>query len=220
MKLAIKEKAIALRKRGYSLREISEQLFIAKSTASLWTQNVEMPKSALKRLESRVKKCVIISSQKHIATTNAERDMFFGKAMKKIKNRFPNISVDESKFYTTLIYWCEGAKSTDNVIKFANSDPKLVLFFLAVFRKGFGLKLEKFKAILHLHEYHNEKQQIKFWSKITGIPIDQFYHSYHKPHTGKRIKPDYPGCITINYYDKIVAREVFGLIKAFGQIYK
>lgn len=220
MKLVAKEQAIALREKGYSLKEISDELSVAKSSASLWTQNVKMSKSALKRLEAKVKKCVIISSQKHVAITNAERAAFFEKAMRKIKNNFPNIPRDEAKFYTTLIYWCEGAKSTDNIIKFANSDPKLVRFFLAVFRQGFDLKMDKFKAILHLHEYHNENQQIKFWSEVTGIPIDQFYNSYHKPHTGKRIKPDYPGCITINYYDKIVAREVFGLIKAFGQVYK
>lgn len=220
MKLVAKEQAIALREKGYSLKEISDELSVAKSSASLWTQNVKMSKSALKRLESKVKKCVIISSQKHVAITNAERAAFFEKAMRKIKNNFPNIPRDEAKFYTTLIYWCEGAKSTDNIIKFANSDPKLVRFFLAVFRQGFDLKMDKFKAILHLHEYHNENQQIKFWSEVTGIPTDQFYNSYHKPHTGKRIKPGYPCCITINYYDKIVAREVFGLIKAFGQVYK
>lgn len=220
MKLAAKEQAIVLRAKGYSLKEISEKLSVAKSTTSQWTRDVKMSKLALRRLESRIKKSVIISAQKHIAATNAEREYFFQRATKLVHENFKNITIDEAKLYTALIYWCEGAKSTDNLIKFANSDPKLVKFFLAVFRQGFDLKLEKFKAMLHLHEYHNENKQIRFWAEVTGIPASQFYRSYQKPHTGKRIRPDYPGCITVNYYDKIVAREVFGLIKAFGQVYK
>ncbi|MBU1083026.1 helix-turn-helix domain-containing protein [Patescibacteria group bacterium] len=220
MKLVIKEQAIVLRKKGYSLKEIAEKLSVAKSTVSLWTRDIKMSKSALKRLESKVKKAVIISAQRHIAVTNAEREYFFRKAAKLLDKNLDTISKDEAKLYTALLYWCEGTKSTDNLIKFANSDPKLVKFFLTVFRRGFDLQLKKFRAMMHLHEYHIENRQIKFWAKITGIPTKQFYRSYQKPHTGKRIKPDYPGCITINYYDKIVAREIFGLIKAFGQIEK
>jgi len=43
-----KEKAIALRKQGYSLKELSEKLNIAKSTASNWSKDVNLPKIRVK----------------------------------------------------------------------------------------------------------------------------------------------------------------------------
>lgn len=49
----IKEKAIHLRKSGYSLKEIAQKLDIAKSTASMWLDNILIPPSAQKRLQKR-----------------------------------------------------------------------------------------------------------------------------------------------------------------------
>lgn len=214
-----KIKAFELRKQGYSLKEIALKLGIAKGTASMWVKVVPISESGYNRLREKTK-VALAKAHKTITNRNdGERLCALNSAL-QIITKYSPIKPELARLLTAILYWCEGTKSADNTLKFANSDPVLVQFFLTVFRQGFNPKIEKFKAILHLHEYHNEPDQIKFWSKITGIPSNQFYRSYHKPHTGKRIKPDYPGCITVNYYDKIVAREVFGLIKAFGQVYK
>lgn len=52
-KVALKEKSLSLRKRGYSLKEISEKLSISKSTASLWLEKVTLSPLAQKRLEQK-----------------------------------------------------------------------------------------------------------------------------------------------------------------------
>lgn len=49
----IVERAISLRKAGFSLNEISEELNIAKSTSSLWLQATELSLLAKERLERR-----------------------------------------------------------------------------------------------------------------------------------------------------------------------
>jgi orotate phosphoribosyltransferase-like protein len=49
--LEIKRKAIALRKRGYSVKEIAEKLHIAKSTSSLWVREIKLNKKAQQRLK-------------------------------------------------------------------------------------------------------------------------------------------------------------------------
>ena len=51
----IKKEAFNLRKKGYSLGEISDKLHIAKSTSSLWLRNVSLEAKAIKRLNSRKK---------------------------------------------------------------------------------------------------------------------------------------------------------------------
>jgi len=49
--IRIKKRAITLCHKGYSLKEISEKLSIAKSTASNWLCDIYLSKSALKRLK-------------------------------------------------------------------------------------------------------------------------------------------------------------------------
>jgi transposase-like protein len=46
----IRHKAMELRKQGYSLKEISRQFGVVKSTASLWSRDVVLNKKAEERL--------------------------------------------------------------------------------------------------------------------------------------------------------------------------
>lgn len=69
MKLKEKERAVTLRARGYSLKEISKILIISKSTASLWLRNITLSKKAKKRLLSQILKGQYISAEnKKLAT--------------------------------------------------------------------------------------------------------------------------------------------------------
>ena len=218
MKLIAKQKAITLRRQGYSIKEIARRVSVSQSTASLWARDVVLGSKARVRLQSRVRLGVLVSAQRQLAKTKSEREHFLhlGKLIVKPMSR---VTPKQAKLYVALIYWCEGAKGADNALKFANSDPALVKFFLMTLKVGFNAEPGKFRAMIHLHDYHDEKKQIAFWSKLTGIPPRQFYKSYRKPHTGVRRRADYPGCITINYYDKLVAREVFGLLSALSGAY-
>jgi transposase-like protein len=218
MKLIAKQKAVSLRRQGYSIKEIAHQVSVSQSTASLWARDVVLEAKARARLQSRVRLGVLVSAQRQLATTKSERDHFLRLAWPIIES-VGRSTPEQAKLCTALIYWCEGAKSADNVLKFANSDPALVRFFLAMLKRGFDVKSDKFRAMIHLHDYHDERKQIAFWSKLTGIPPKQFYKSYRKPHTGVRQRTNYQGCITINYYDKLVAREVFGLMSALSGAY-
>ena len=49
----IKIRAIKLRKKGFSLQEISQSLNIAKSTASLWLRKISLSEEAIKKLAQK-----------------------------------------------------------------------------------------------------------------------------------------------------------------------
>jgi len=219
MKLAAKQEAIILRRQGYSIKEIAHKVSVAQSTASLWARDITLGPKAQARLQSRVRLGVLVSVQRQMAKTKSEREHFL-RLGRLIVDPASRVTPKQAKLYTALIYWCEGAKGADNILKFANSDPALVKFFLLMLKKGFDVRSDKFRAMIHLHDYHNERKQIAFWSKLTSIPPQQFYKSYRKPHTGIRQRANYQGCITINYYDKLIAREVFGLLAALSSICK
>jgi hypothetical protein len=213
--LIIKEKAIKLRKTGYSLKEIADKLKISKSTASLWMTNISLNTQAQERLKKRI---TFGQYKSKLAKLNHKNKLI--KSFQKIAAQdFKNIPKNPSlyRLLCSLLFWCEGTKNNTTQIKFTNSDPNLIKYFLFLFRNGFQIDEGKFRAIIHLHNYHNEQKQITYWSKITKIPKKQFYKSYNKPNTGKRIKLDYQGCIAVNYYDARLAKTLWAYYKEAGK---
>jgi len=203
--------AAKLRKSGYSLREISEQLQISKSTASLWMRGQIIGDSGKKRLmnlstRGREKSKVILREKK-------------AKRMKQIaeectvlvkKKKFEK---DELKLMLSLLYWCEGGK-TDRRVTFINSDPNLIKSFLSLLKSSFRINENKLKALLHLHGYHKRKEILKYWSDVTGIKQENI-SVYNKRNSGKIKREGYKGCLSVRYGDSNVLDEILLIIKRF-----
>lgn len=213
--LEIKENAIELRKAGFSIKEISRKFNISQSTASLWLSDVSLSKAGIERLSKRIKSCQIISAKKRKEKTAERIKSYLENGLAVLKKS--NNSKADLKIFCSLLYYCEGAKNI--CFQFTNSDPNLIKTFLFLLRDSFKLDEKKFRASLHLHEYHSEKEQIDFWSRITKIPKRQFFRPYIKPHTGKQKRGGYQGCLNIKYYDANLAKEILGIGKAFLKIY-
>lgn len=113
-----------------------------------------------------------------------------------------------------MIYWCEGVKD-DGYVAFTNSDPQLTRLFIDLLCKTFEADRSKFSAIIHLHEYHNPEKQKKFWANALNFFPTQFKKHYLKPNTAKRYRENYPGCISVRYYDTILARKLLFFAEAY-----
>jgi len=213
--IEIKEKAFELRKKGYSIKEIAKKLNIAKSTSSLWLREIKLNKRAQERLKKRKLLSYYKSSLRWVEKRN-EQENKLGIESLKIVNKI-NKDINHSRIYCSLLYWCEGGKGYKESIKFVNSDPVLINVFLKLFRKSFVLNEDKFRIMMHLHVYHDEKKQKEFWSRLTRISKKQFMKTFHKHNTGKRIRENYPGCIAVYYYDCKIARELRNLYKIFSE---
>ncbi len=213
--IEIKEKAVNLRKRGYSIKEIAFKLHISASTSSEWLSGIVLSSMAQKRLARRK----ILGQYKSIFIRKKIREqqkVILEEEAFKLLSTIP-VSHNLAKVYCSLIWWCEGAKNTTSV-KFANSDPTLISNFLYLLRSGFKIDESKLRALVHIHEYHNDKTQKQFWSKVTNIPLTQFHRSYLKPNTRKRIKENYPGCLGLVYYDARVAKELEAIYNTFSKL--
>ena len=204
-------KAINLRKKGFSLNEISQRLKIAKSTAFLWLRHIDLPPIAIERLANRG----LLGKVRSNETRRKRREAFERLLKEKTAELFKSISLTKNhqKILCALLFWCEGTKDIHSGIHFVNSDPSLIKTFLTFLRSAFNIREEKLRVSLHLHEYHLPRKQILFWSKVTSIPTSQFIKPYQKPHTAKRIRKDYPGCVNISYYDSSLAKELFFIAK-------
>ena len=212
-KISEKNEAIRLRNMGHSLNEIATLLTVSKSSTSLWLRDVQLSRLAQKRISQKRAKAYQKSARTHRNQTRKRLEEATLSAEKILARFDPNQNI--LMVLCALLYWCEGEKTkNDQTLTFANSDPNLVATFLYLLRKSFKLDEKKFRICLHLHDYHEQKKQIRFWSHLTGVPSSQFSKTYQKPHTGKRKRQGYAGCASIRYYDTRIARKVQALARA------
>ncbi len=218
MKKDLELKAKEYRKKGYSITELKEILGVSKSTISKWIQNVELSDTAQARLISKSTKGQLASQKTIRAQTeqkNMDADVFASNVLKNVQ-----LSDNIALLLCSMIYHCEGSKSIKDSVTFTNSDPNLIKTFILLFRKSFKLNESKFRILMHLHDYHNEKIQKEFWSNITGIPASQFMKTYNKKTTGLYKKEGYQGCIQVRYRDVVVGRKLHAVAKKFMERYK
>jgi hypothetical protein len=108
----------------------------------------------------------------------------------------------------------EGAK-TDGGVNFANSDPAMIAFFCAWFRRFFDVDESCLRLRVHLHEGLDLAAAEGFWSTVTDIPRSQFQRAYRAAAdpTRRLSKHEY-GCVYVRYSDARTHREVMGLVRA------
>lgn len=207
----VKKRARELRARGFSFLEISLKLGVAKSSASLWTRNIRLNKSARVRLKRVRDKGNKKGRQVRLENLHIQNEKIRQRVIKELKSisHFDGVTL---KIFLALLFWCEGSKNL-SVLTFTNSDPQLVALFLKFLRSAYVLNEKSFRCCLHLHGYHNQQKQLDYWSKITHIPRSQFMKVYNKPNGGQRIHQGYQGCLSLRYYDSSKAKELYYLYK-------
>lgn len=205
-KLEEKKKAIKLREKGFTINEITQKLRVSRSSVSLWVRETPLNRAAKERLELKRRDARIAVAGSKKQKINALVYNYQKDTQKLLDHAVFDVGVVQ--ILCSLIYWCEGTKNERSGMRFTNSDPELIRFFLKLLRRGFDIKEEKFRVCVHLHDYHNEKSQIKFWSEVSGIKENQFLKSYRKPHTKKQKREGYQGCISVRYYNNNLARNL------------
>jgi hypothetical protein len=73
------------------------------------------------------------------------------------------------------LYWAEGSK--DGAMTFANSDPDMIRLYMLWLREVLGVEEAELKcrlSSLYLDNGRTYKEVRRFWSDLTGIPINKF----------------------------------------------
>lgn len=217
---SLKQQAIRLRKQGHLYQEIADELKIAKSTASVWTNGVLLSDTsqqliAHKQLQSSRQRIANLARLRKARTAQVD-----GQILQTALATLDGLKLtrEHKRLLCAVLFWAEGEKNTAGGVRFINSDPAMVARFLSLLRAGFELDETKFRALVHLHDYHDEPKQLEFWSEVTAIPLTQFHKSYRKPHTGKQIHQDYPGCISVRYHDSNLGKLLKMIYTEFGKI--
>lgn len=154
-----------MRGKGFSLNEISQQLNIAKSTASLWLRDIEISRQGQQRLRTREEK----GHEKGLRRAKSSEQRKYRKARVEAYEAGKNAQVSHADSLCVGLYWGEGNKY-DRRWGFSNSDRKTVELMVRWAVRA-GQEPDQFKAIVQIHpedDITDEKVR-RFWAKA-GIP--------------------------------------------------
>lgn len=118
-----------------------------------------------------------------------------------------------------MLYWAEGDKQSG--VSITNSDPTFVLFYVKWLKKVFKIPPNNLSAFLHLHQGQNNDKEKLFWSKLSGIPVENFNKTFYKPvGTGHRKNILYHGTIRVRVKGKgieLLRHRILGWAEAMAK---
>jgi hypothetical protein len=121
-----------------------------------------------------------------------------------VKNRL-SIFDEKLKMAGVLLYWGEGAKlrGKNAGIDFANSNPEMIAVFLNFLRKICRVNEQKLRVYLYCYSNQDIESLLKYWYKITNIPLSQFSKPYVRSNFSlEKIGRMKYGMIHVRYADK------------------
>ncbi len=192
-----KERAIEMRKRGMSYRDILDEVKVAKSSLSLWLKDfplTDYEKKALKKRRTsnitrgRIKVAGILRNRR------LSRESVWLDEARKTFRKYKH----EPFFHTGVaLYWAEGSKRV-NQWGFTNSDEEMSLVMIKWLEKYIEVKKLELHFRLYIHKLYAHENCELWWQNKLGVQAVQFGKTTYKP-SGRGVKkrPQYKGCVRI-----------------------
>lgn len=166
--MLLRQKAIKLRKDGYSYSLISESLKTSKSTLNYWLKDIpyEPNQIVLDRIKNSSTKSASV-----LRRNKKRRDRI---ARQSGKNKVGKLTRRDLSMIGIGLYIGEGTKNKTQMVRVINSDPSTILIAMNWLKQIYGLKDNNFRLSIHLYPDLNIKKTLNFWSEVTKIPLQQF----------------------------------------------
>ncbi|MDQ3544230.1 MAG: helix-turn-helix domain-containing protein [Actinomycetota bacterium] len=205
--LSEQQRARELRAESWTLLDIARELDVSKSSVSLWVRDGDfVPHPRRHNYWTKDNPHPLqVAKLEEIERCNAEGVEWIG-------------TVSEREFLTAgvMLYSGEGSK-TDGAVKFANTNPALVVFFVRWLRTFFDVVESRLRVHLYLHQGLDLDSAIRYWSARTVIPSAQFTKPYRAVANNTiRHSKHIMGCPAVVYSHALTHRRVMGLVRALS----
>jgi hypothetical protein len=198
-----REKARQMRAESRTIKDIAETLGVSKSSVSIWVRDVPFTPSKRRHGPHRRPHPQHLAKVHQIESLDAEG-----------LSRIGTLSEDAFFAAGIALYAGEGAK-TDGNVRFANTDPTMVRFYMAWLRRFFAPDESRLRVCVYLHEGLDIDAAEAFWSEVTEVPRAQFGKPYRaKADPSIRRNKHEHGCVYVNLACATTHRTVMGLVRA------
>lgn len=224
MNSKLREQAIKLRtEKNLSYSEIRKRLGIPKSTLSYWLREFPLSEERILELRRQGWKKAEAKIEKFRATMREKKELKDREVYDKYQKKFSSLSKKALFIAGLMLYLGEGGKRDHTKIAFANTDSKIIKFFIHWMNEFLGIPKDKIKVNLHLYENMDIEKEKKFWQDELGLHENQFY----KPSIRKLKKasfsykePSRHGTCAIYVLNVEKKRELMMAIRAFLDSYE
>ncbi len=221
-----KEKAILLRKEGFSYKEITDQVPVAKSTLSLWLRDVGLSEPQKQKLTQKK----LIASRRGGEAKHQQKLQRIKSIGDKAKSEIKSISNRELWLMGIMLYWAEGSKEKEwgcgQNIQFSNSDSAMINLFIRWLTEIIGVESNRFVFGIYIHENHRDNidKVREYWSSETGFPIESFSYVYFKKHRPKtkrkNVNDSYHGLLKLTVRSSSdLNRKISGWVRGINEYY-
>lgn len=175
----VRDKAVQLRKNGYSVDDIAKQLAKPKGTVYYWVKDVEIkkPNVFLTRTRENHKASTRKAAQAVRKKYQSIHDQHINEAVMLWGNQY---KFDEEFKLFLMLYMCEGDKKNKGVLELTNTDPNIIRFAKKMFEK-ININEHEIKYRVQLRDNLDEKKAIKFWQDFLEIKNIQVLVRKSKP---------------------------------------
>ena len=196
-KVLEKEKAVTMRRKGLSYKDILAELKVSKSSLSLWLKDLPLTEDEKRYLKSRRDTNI---SHGRIKAASSFRQMRLEREkviFKEAKQEFVQFSSDPLFHVGVALYWAEGAKRS-NSFAFTNSDEEMIRVMLSWVESFFKIVREEIGVRLYTHKPFADEKQEEYWAKAINVPLLNFRRTvYKKSASLSKKRPGYKGCLRI-----------------------
>ena len=185
----------------YSEIQKGMDLYIPKSTLSIWCQGVTLPLWYEEKVRELNKSSLTKAQRYAWAQIKRKRELFLEAVSREAKSILKRFNQDGLKIALAMLYLGEGAKwRSHSGLVLGNSDPEVICLYISLLRECYKIETHKLKCRVSYRADQNIHELENYWSKITGITQENFYKTKPDPRTiGKRtLNPDYKGVCVIH----------------------
>lgn len=177
-----------LREGGCSIAEIAQKLHVAKSSVSLWVRDVTLSQIQTDELSGRPHTRAAVEKRRSVRLRNElqHREHIVDSAASEVAV----LSNDQLFVLGIGLYWAEGAKTRRSIVQFTNSDARLIEVMMVFFKTFCDIPKAKYRGHIHIHEHLDAGRAREHWSRVSGIPKEQFFKTTVQHKRAEKIGKD------------------------------
>jgi transcriptional regulator with XRE-family HTH domain len=215
MKTAERLRARELRsQRGLSVKEIARLLAVSQSSVSAWVRDIELTVEQRQALLSRNP---AFNAQANGSKTRARRALAERLAY-QADGRVIASARDPEFVAGCMLFWAEGSRER-NAVKFTNSDPEMMSFFMGFLRRHFDVSDEMVSVWCNLFadQDQSRREMEQFWLDTLELPRSSLGKStvnVYSKYSGKFRKNTLPyGTCRVAVYRTRIVQMLYGAIQ-------
>lgn len=176
MNAKLRQQAIDLRlKHSLSYTAIRRQLGVSKSTLSYWLKEHPLDASRILELRKEGWQKGEASRERFRNTMQAKREAQSQEIYRAQKARLATLSSEAWFTAGLMLYAAEGDKKQTGRIALANTDPKIIRFFIEWIDAFLDIPKSRIKAQLHLYENMDIDKEREFWKNELALTNSHLY---------------------------------------------